>query len=177
MLFVKIKQMLSDYYLNLLPVNSDVSEFYTDSKQHPSDSGLDMYFPEDVTIPAGAAGFMIGLGVACELYIEKSDWFLYLKTSGSEKYSKVYKPFLLIPRSSISKTPLRMSNSIGLIDANYRGELKVCVDNISDEDYVVEKGTRLFQIVNQMFNPMNIKLVETLSETTRGEGGFGSTGI
>ena len=45
-------------------------------------------------------------------------------------------------RSSISKTPLRMSNSIGLIDGGYRGELKVYVDNISDDPFELKKGNR-----------------------------------
>jgi dUTP pyrophosphatase len=86
------------------------------------------------------------------------------------------RPYLLMPRSSISKTPLRMSNSIGLIDAGYRGEIIAMVDNIKTEDYMIHIGDRLFQIVAMDGSPISFELVDDLSETTRGSGGFGSTG-
>ena len=81
-----------------------------------------------------------------------------------------------MPRSSIAKTPLRLCNSIGLIDAGYRGEIKAVVDNIKSELYIVEKGQRLFQLVAMDGSPINFQLVDELTETTRGEDGFGSTG-
>jgi dUTP pyrophosphatase len=71
-----------------------------------------------------------------------------------------------------------MSNSIGIIDAGYRGEIMAVVDNISDNDYLVEKDTRLFQLLNTDLVPFNeVSVVESLSETSRGDGGFGSTNI
>ena len=81
-----------------------------------------------------------------------------------------------MPRSSISKTPLRLCNSIGLIDAGYRGEIMAAVDNIKDEDYIIDYGQRLFQIVAMDGSPLSFELVDTLSQTDRGAGGFGSTG-
>ena len=81
-----------------------------------------------------------------------------------------------MPRSSIVKTPLRLCNSIGLIDAGYRGEIMAVVDNIKSELYTVEKGQRLFQLVAMDGSPINFQLVDELTETTRGEDGFGSTG-
>jgi len=57
------------------------------------------------------------------------------------------KAYYLFPRSSISKTPLRLANSIGLIDGGYRGEIVAMVDNIYDEDYEVKEGERYFQLV------------------------------
>ena len=86
------------------------------------------------------------------------------------------KAYYLMPRSSISKTPLRMSNSIGLIDGGYRGEIMASCDNIKDYTYKVEKGQRLFQIVSPDLSPIDYSLVDTLTDTTRGKGGFGSTG-
>ncbi len=86
------------------------------------------------------------------------------------------RPYLMMPRSSIAKTPLRLSNSIGLIDGGYRGELIAFCDNISDEPYTVEAGQRLFQVVAMDGSPLELELVSELSETTRGDGGFGSTG-
>ena len=86
--------------------------------------------------------------------------------------------FYLYPRSSMGgKTPLRMSNSVGIIDSGYRGPLIWMVDNLSDEDYVVEQGSRLFQICPPTLNnPIVLNIVQELSETERGEGGIGSTG-
>ena len=79
-------------------------------------------------------------------------------------------------RSSISKTPLRLSNAVGLIDAGYRGEIMAAVDNIKDSSYRLEKGQRLFQLVSMNGESIHFDLVDTLSDTLRGEGGFGSTG-
>jgi len=84
--------------------------------------------------------------------------------------------YYLFPRSSISKTPLRMSNSIGLIDGGYRGEIMAMCDNIKGETYTAQKGQRLFQLVASDSSPIHYELSEELSETTRGHGGFGSTG-
>ena len=79
-------------------------------------------------------------------------------------------------RSSIAKTPLRMCNSVGLIDGGYRGEIMAVVDNIKNEVYTIEPGQRLFQLVGMDGSPIHFKLVDELSESTRGKGGFGSTG-
>ena len=92
-------------------------------------------------------------------------------------------PCLLLPRSSIYKTPFRLCNSIGLIDAGYRGEVKAMVDNIDPQDDTttrLEDGTRLFQICRQNFLPWKkIVLTDELPAAfdTRGSGGFGSTGL
>jgi dUTP pyrophosphatase len=79
-------------------------------------------------------------------------------------------------RSSIGKTPIRLANAVGLIDVGYRGEIIAIVDNIKTEDYTVEPGQRLFQLVAMDGSPIHFELVEKLSDTTRGGGGFGSTG-
>ena len=79
-------------------------------------------------------------------------------------------------RSSTIKSPLRLANSIGIIDAGYRGNVIAAVDNISNEDYIIEKGTRLFQLCSPDLEPITYELVNSLNETSRGTGGFGSTG-
>ena len=84
--------------------------------------------------------------------------------------------YFLMPRSSISKAPLRLANSLGLIDGGYRGELMAMCDNIKAESYTVEKGQRLFQVVACDCSPIFYEMVEELSETSRGTVGFGSTG-
>jgi len=84
----------------------------------------------------------------------------------------------MYPRSSISKTPLRLANSVGIIDSGYRGELQAPVDNFSCQKYIVEEGQRLFQICSGDLTPFfNIKIVDSLDQTDRGAGGFGSTGF
>jgi len=149
-------------HFRLLPENDSVSELYTTSSQHhPGDSGFDLFFPEDINIEAGETK-IIDLKIKCEAW----------KNSGnSETYS-----YYLYPRSSISKTPLRMANSIGIIDAGYRGNLKVACWNTSSDPYQVERGQRLFQICGPTLSTNNTsEIVNRLSDTERGEGGFGST--
>jgi len=92
------------------------------------------------------------------------------------------KPCLLLPRSSIYKTPFRLCNSIGLIDAGYRGEVKAMADNMNPEEETTiryDSGTRLFQICQHNFLPWTkIVLTDELPAPPddRGSGGFGSTG-
>ena len=83
--------------------------------------------------------------------------------------------YMLVPRSSISKTTIRLSNSIGIIDKNYRGYLTVAVDNIG-EDVLLQEGCCYFQIVSFDGNLPRYQLAEVSTNTSRGTGGFGSTG-
>ena len=76
-----------------------------------------------------------------------------------------------------ARTPLRLSNSVGIIDAGYRGTLKAILDNIDlEEPYVVEKGTRLLQLCSPIMDEITYEVVNALSNTSRGTGGLGSTG-
>jgi dUTP pyrophosphatase len=94
-------------------------------------------------------------------------------------------PCLLLPRSSIYKTPFRLCNSIGLIDAGYRGEVMAKVDILdwlirNETWFQLEHGSRLFQICQHNFLPWKkIILVDELPEALddRGTGGFGSTDL
>ena len=122
---------------------------------HDGDAGLDLYILEDVSFNPGETK-LIKLGISCECVNEKA--------------------YFLFPRSSISKTPLRLSNSIGLIDGGYRGEIMASCDNIKEFKFVAKKGQRLFQLVSPDCSPISFDLVESLSDTSRGSRGFGSTG-
>ena len=75
-----------------------------------------------------------------------------------------------------SKTPLRLANSIGLVDRHYTGEIKMCIDNLSSEDYVIKKYDRLVQLVGPTHELPCFELVDELEDTVRGVGGYGSTG-
>jgi len=142
--------------LKIKPFSLEVKKMYEDhSHFHDGDAGLDLFVIHEQIIEAGEST-LIHLQIACE--------------------NMDVKPYLVMPRSSISKTPLRLSNSVGLIDAGYRGEILAAVDNIKDIAYKVTPGQRLVQLVAMDGSPIHFKLVDELSETSRGSGGFGSTG-
>jgi dUTP pyrophosphatase len=139
--------------------NDTLKTMYTNNQfYNPGDSGLDLFCPETVTIQPGDT-FKINLQINCEA----------LSDDGNVSY-------YLYPRSSIIKTPLRMSNCVGIIDAGYRGDIIACVDNIKDYPYEIKQGDRLFQICAGDLSPFTYELVDNLSNTRRGSGGFGSTG-
>ena len=142
--------------LFIKPHNDVAWEFYKNHGHfHEGDAGLDLYVLENIHFEAGETK-AIKLGISCE------------PEDGTAYY--------LFPRSSISKTPLRMANSIGLIDGGYRGEIIAVCDNIKTDAYTVEKGQRLFQLVATDSSAITYELVKSLEMTTRGMGGFGSTG-
>ena len=81
------------------------------------------------------------------------------------------------PRSGLAfKNGVTVLNSPGTIDADYRGEVKVILANLGQEDFTVERGMRVAQMVIAPYTQVGWNLVETLDETERGAGGFGSTG-
>lgn len=81
------------------------------------------------------------------------------------------------PRSGLAaKKGISVLNSPGTIDADYRGEIKVILVNLSNEDFVVENGERVAQMVIAKYEQISWTAVEVLDETERGAGGFGSTG-
>ena len=82
------------------------------------------------------------------------------------------------PRSGLAaKSQISVLNTPGTIDADYRGELKVILINLSDKVFVVEKGLRIAQMVLCPVVKATLKEVTELENTERGSGGFGSTGI
>tara|TARA_B100001121_G_scaffold266276_1_gene248790 strand:- start:1462 stop:1902 length:441 start_codon:yes stop_codon:yes gene_type:complete len=82
------------------------------------------------------------------------------------------------PRSGLAaKNQITVLNTPGTIDADYRGEIKVILINHGNKSFTIEKGLRVAQMVVCPIIKANLKEVETLDETHRGSGGFGSTGI
>ena len=82
------------------------------------------------------------------------------------------------PRSGLAfKKGITVLNSPGTIDADYRGEVGVILINLSSDEFIVEDGERIAQMVIAKHEQANWTKVETLEETERGVGGFGSTGI
>ena len=124
------------------------------------DAGLDLYFPEDITFEPNKTT-MVDLGIACEGLSDTDDRNV---------------SYYLHCRSSISKTPLRLANNVGIIDAGYRGNLMVAIDNRSNDMYSVQRGQRLFQICGRYLEGIKLEVVGELSDSMRGNNGFGSTG-
>ena len=146
--------------LRILPISEDVRQMYeSHGTFHEGDSGLDLFCPREITVEPGQTVF-VDLDIRCEALVDGHNVSYYM-----------------YPRSSLSKTSLRLANSVGIIDEGYRGIVKGVFDNIKDEPYIIQKGQRLLQICSPTLGPIKMNLVNTLSETSRGEGGFGSTGV
>lgn len=119
-------------------------------------AGLDFYATETVTIEPNES-VVVGTGVA--LAIPENS------------------VLLLVGRSGLGfKKGLRLANSVGVIDSDYRGEIMAKVHNDSKEAHTIEKGTRFAQGVLVPFLLSEIEEVTNLPTTARGEGGFGHTG-
>ena len=138
---------------------------------HEGDSGLDLFIVKDQTIEPGET-VLVDLGIQCQsrsFNFCMYHWF----TRGFYKFNS----YILMPRSSISKTPLLMRNSFGLIDSGYTGNLKVPFYNTSLEPFELIKGERYVQLVQPDLSPVHFKLVNSQRKTSRGTGGFGSTNV
>ena len=155
--------------LYLVPTSSEaksayesVKELYLAKPLKERDAGLDL-ISDELTVS--------GFGVRIP---QQTSAALYDSAVGG------FRAFFLLPRSSLSKTTLRLSNSIGLIDAGYRGTLLAAVDNHGTAPTAVAKNTRLFQISAPDLLPFeDIQIVNEIpgGATLRGSGGFGSTGV
>lgn len=161
-------------------INMKVDENYPELKQKylelqkhnrisQVDSGFDLFTPRNYTIPPRSKT-IIDLCVSFEC-------FTYRGTDPLEGTSYPT-GFLLYARSSISKTPLILCNSVGVIDSGYRGNVKAVVYNTSDDETVkVNSGSRLFQVVHPtLISSKYLTVLDSLTESERGSGGFGSTG-
>lgn len=144
------------------------TEKHNDDVLHSShaNSGFDLFLPESVTFD-DIQTKMVDFQVKCEM-----KYYNTLENISSPS------GFYLYPRSSLSKTPLMLSNHVGVIDSGYRGFLLGAFRNLSSRPYFVEKDQRLVQICSPDLKPFLVTIVDEafLSITQRGTGGFGSTG-
>ena len=102
------------------------------------DSGLDIPMQFTVIVPAKSKAFTVDLGICAE------------QTHG----------YMLVPRSSICKTPLRLANSIGIIDPSYRGTIKVVITKICDKAAEFELPNKRFQLIPRIHLSKELKVVE-----------------
>jgi dUTP pyrophosphatase len=144
-------------FINIDPENENYWRNHPTYRQAQknNDVGLDIPMQNSIIVPVGAKSFKINLN---------------FKGEPSHGY-------MLVPRSSITKTTIRLSNSIGIVDKKYRGDVMAVVDNIGDKDVFLQEGSCYFQIVAFDGNLPKYQLVDKVDEyTSRGKGGFGSTG-
>lgn len=120
---------------------------------HPGDIGMDLYSMEEITLKPGEHAFIYH-GFALEF---------------PEGYGA-----LVMDKSSISKIPLKTLG--GVFDAGYRGEYNTHLINLSDKPYIIEPGDKVAQLVIVPVNIAELEETEILSDSSRGEGAFGSTG-
>ena len=124
---------------------------------HETDAAADLYAMETTILEGNTLGNKIRTGVKIQL---PEGWLA-----------------MILPRSSMgTKTPLRLSNSVGLIDSGYRGELGVLYDNISDTPYAINAGDRIAQLLVMPSYRFQAKVVDILADSDRGETGFGDSG-
>ena len=128
------------------------------SYAYEGDAGLDLRSNEDVTL-APFERKLVGTGLAIAI---------------PEGYAGFVQP-----RSGLAlREGLSMANTPGLIDAHYRGELKVCAINLDPSKSIhIERGERIAQLVIKQVPAVSLQEVDELDETDRGVGGFGSSGV
>jgi dUTP pyrophosphatase len=124
---------------------------------HPSDAGMDVRSVDDLVITPGRRALVhTGLVMALPPMYEAQ----------------------VRPRSGLAlKNGITVLNTPGTIDSGYRGEVGVILANFGEEDFVVRKGDKIAQIVIAPVTQPVIEETETVDETDRGAGGFGSTGV
>tara|TARA_B110000967_G_C18900569_1_gene574581 strand:+ start:4240 stop:4791 length:552 start_codon:yes stop_codon:yes gene_type:complete len=132
-----------------------------------ADSGFDLLVPEETSLNNTPETIFIDFQIKSEMITLNTKTNTYQNTA-----------YYMYPRSSLSKTPLMLSNHTGIIDSGYRGNLKGAFRNLKTEEYNVLKNTRLLQICHPMLYPVYVIIVNehNLSLSERGTNGFGSTG-
>jgi dUTP pyrophosphatase len=148
-----------ELFIKIISTDPEVIKYYTEAaaKTHDSkctDSGFDLIIINDIEHDLNT----------------RSEWKLMTGIQCSPQFKSGY---YLYPRSSIIKTPLRLANSVGIIDQGYRGEIIAAVDGLNKIH--IPKYTRLFQLCHPSLQPMKVTVVSSLDVTERGTGGFGST--
>jgi dUTP pyrophosphatase len=130
-------------------------------------SGFDLFVPKDYSVPSGYESVKVNLEIKCCMEEDSNciGFYTYL-------------------RSSVSNTPLSLANHVGIIDSGYRGNLISAVRNVaslSTEPYIIKQHSRIIQICHPSLKPFLVEIVDSIealgSTTSRGEGGFGSTGV
>ncbi|MBO7673080.1 dUTP diphosphatase [bacterium] len=135
--------------------------------------------PHNVTVPEyktpGAAG--MDLCAAIDKPVELKPFERTLIPTGLKIELEHGYEAQIRPRSGLSiKHGITLINCVGTVDEDYRGEVCIALVNLSTQTYVIQPGERVAQMVISKYEQAELQVVTELSDTTRGEGGFGSTG-
>jgi dUTP pyrophosphatase len=135
--------------------------------------GKDLPIPKYMT--AGAAGMDLYAAVTEETVLKKGETKLIptgIKIALADGFEAQIRP-----RSGLAyKHGITLLNTPGTIDADYRGEIKVIMINLGNEDFIIKRGERIAQMVINKIEQIEWEIVEVLEESERGTGGFGHTG-
>jgi dUTP pyrophosphatase len=168
--FLHLKMYIQDDELRAAYISS-AQKHNNNMMNNPfPDAGFDLFTPETMVV-GGLVTSKINFGVKCSAF---------MVDNCAENVKTQPSGFYMYPRSSTgSKTPLRLTNSVGIIDSGYRGNLMSFFDNVRTVDYTIQKMDKLVQICAPSLLPIIVDVVNQDSElgdmTIRGEGGFGST--
>ncbi len=125
---------------------------------------------------SGSSGMDLSANIEMQIKIEPGKTSI-IPTGISVSIPKNFEIQIRSRSGLAAKSQISVLNSPGTIDADYRGELKVILINLSNKTFVVEKGTRIAQMVLCPIVKAKFKEVDSLDDTDRGDGGFGSTGL
>jgi len=123
-----------------------------------------------------AAGADLYAALEKDLYIDPHDTVM-IGTGIAMEIPDGYFGAIFARSGLASKQGLRPANCVGVIDSDYRGEVKVALHNDTNDPQMVQAGSRIAQLVIVPYKSITFEIVDDLDETDRGEGGFGSTGI
>jgi dUTP pyrophosphatase len=160
---------MPSYTLELCASNPEVAAMYRNEDRVNTNAGFDLFVPLDVSFAPNEKK-LVSMQVKARM-LDNNQHIPYMEDTNPTVH------YWMPPRSSISKTGLLLLNSIGVIDRSYRGELMAFLWNTTSSTVEVKKGDRLVQIVApDMGHISKVRLVNSLDETVRGSGGFGSSG-
>ena len=158
--FIADAELKEKYRLSIAKHNEKMGSAFPDA-------GFDLFCPQSLDLLPTDTTCRIDLQIKCAAF---------------DKFGAPLS-YYLYPRSSISKTPFRLANSVGIIDSGYRGNIMCMIDIINNVHakygLCIEKHSRLFQLCSPTLSPIHVILVDSEEElgiTERGSGGFGSTG-
>lgn len=131
--------------LKLKTNNEVLKELY--GKRRHNNGSVDLYISENVTIPPYVLGYQVPLSIEIVLLDEYGNNL----------------PYFIMPRFNIHKTPLRLSQSLGLVDSRFQREPALYIDNLSDESFCLYQGDLYFQLIHPSVNGIDVKTVDNLN--------------
>ena len=135
---------------------------------------------ENAAVPSresyGAAGYDLRACIDSPITLEKGKIFAVPTGVAIELPSKNLVAVVCARSGLAIKHGIALANGVGIIDSDYRGEIKVGLINSGEEDFVINPGERIAQMLIMPVETPELQICDELSETERGSGGFGSTG-